>query len=326
MSEEPRASLPKQNNLPRRRWLQFGLRTALWTLLVLALGLGWWRDRQQMQARLDRSEVLRQALRLAQPDYRLDHLQVVKLWHDPDATVEPLRRYREALSPYVELVEVVRVDGREQRIVERTPRPSKPEVVAELIALLADGDAETRARAACTLRHVASKETIQPAVAPLIAALRDDDRTVRWHAALALGRAGAPALPARRALRKMVDGSDMPAFAAQMLRSIDPQADVAPRLAELLMHPRADTRRRALTELTNIDNAATRAAWPALRPLLFDADPHVREAAMSAAGKLAPVEEALEAMTEAFQAETDEALRKHAATILIELDERREDE
>jgi HEAT repeat protein len=135
----------------------------------------------------------------------------------------------------------------------RTSLRDEGKGVGELRAMLADGDAEVRARGAFGLsRHGAAAGEAIPELTPLLA---DPHPLVRQNAALALGAVG----PAAR-----------PAVAA---------------LADALKDPEWAVRRQAAVALGAIGPDA-RAALPAVRKLEADPNKVVRDAAKQAREKI----------------------------------------
>ena len=302
---------PADTPSARRRWLQFGLRTALWLVVMTALGLVLWRDGTDRDRRIKRLELLLEAQLLLSQHEPVQHVRTSVLdrkftGSSPDAHVKPLPGFFEASG--------VPLDGQQLRLL------GQGKLVPKLTGMLTEADATRRAQAAYSFA------LLGPGFAPvpeLKRALADPERSVRWHALLALGRCGPDAAPAADAVRRLMndDDSGMPAFAAQTLLRIDPDAPVTERLIAVLDHSRADTRRRALDTLSELNNEAARAVWPTMVALLEDDDEGVRLAAIEAVATLAPCEPAIEAITALLRNEVGPAQRRLAADRLLRLNE-----
>jgi HEAT repeat protein len=151
-----------------------------------------------------------------------------------------------------------------------------------------DDRAEARWRAADLLGQIGPEaRESSPAMAALVAALRDRDPYVRTVAATALasiGPAGPDALPP---LRDMLnDGERVPALRA-LARYGAEAAPAIPRAIELLDDDDSEVRWNAARTLGKIGPAA-REAVPALVAALKDDDALVREHAAEALGDIGP--------------------------------------
>ena len=306
---------------PPRRWLQFRLRTALWLLLVCALGLGWWSDRQRLAEENRRGELLREALKMSIDSGLFDGSvsrrggRVRVFWEavEDHATVEPLERYGLESNTQFLLQALAAAQKPAANGAGDLRMPTFQTRMEELLDILSEPDSERRARAARTLALPAYRDRM--AVPALIRALDDRQRVVRWHAVYALGQFGRDAKVAAPRLREMVNDKtcEMSAFAAQMLILIDPAADIGPRLVAVLDDERADTRRRAALALAASSRPVERAGIERLLALLTDEDPQVRLAACRAVARQVPREAALDALLAAFQVEQDEITRSRMA-------------
>jgi len=164
---------------------------------------------------------------------------------------------------------------------QTAPAPSAPQA---LLRALADPDPRRREEALARLGDLgpATPATIQA----LVAALGDEDLYLRGAAALALGRIGAPAVPA---------------------------------LTQALQGPRSDVRWSAAISLGRVGSPAL-AALPALTKALADASEHVRQAAAVALGGLGqPARSAAPELTRLLS-DRDEAVRAAAALALRQVD------
>ena len=164
---------------------------------------------------------------------------------------------------------------------QTAPAPSAPQA---LLRALADPDPRRREEALARLGDLgpATPATIQA----LVAALGDEDLYLRGAAALALGRIGAPAVPA---------------------------------LTQALQGPSSDVRWSAAISLGRVGSPAL-AALPALTKALADASEHVRQAAAVALGGLGqPARSAAPELTRLLS-DRDEAVRAAAALALRQVD------
>lgn len=160
--------------------------------------------------------------------------------------------------------------------------PIADTAVPQLVELLADNDPEVRRRALATLgkmkRH---SDVIVPALIPL---LHDEVLNNQWHAAFALAQFGTDASEAIPAIesRMMDDDCGVAAFCASMIYRIDPARECTPRVVQLLSNPIKSNREEAIFYLSRHGDEQIAAA----------------------------------ALTNAFEAEPDEQLRKKIAQAL----------
>jgi HEAT repeat protein len=123
------------------------------------------------------------------------------------------------------------------------------------------------------------------AVPALITALKHDDPTVRWQAARALGKIGAPAVPAVPELARLATSDPEPLVrehAAEALGDIGPAAaDGIPALVQLLRYRVARVRRDAVRALGQMGPTA-KGVLGDVRALEQDSDADVRAAATRA--------------------------------------------
>ncbi len=164
---------------------------------------------------------------------------------------------------------------------QTTTAPSAPQA---LLRALADPDPRRREEALARLGDL-GPET--PAVVQaLVAALGDEDLYLRGAAALALGRIGAPAVPA---------------------------------LTQALQGPRSEVRWSAAIALGRVGSPAL-VALPALTKALTDASEHVRQAAAVALGGLGPSARSAAPELTRLLSDRDEAVRAAAALALRQID------
>ncbi|MEW6742702.1 MAG: HEAT repeat domain-containing protein [Planctomycetota bacterium] len=157
----------------------------------------------------------------------------------------------------------------------------------ELVAALADEEASVRAGAALTLGWMpGAPGTV---VAPLVAALGDPSGAVREAAALTLGRRRARTGPAVEALLRATRDHE-PAVAAAALWGLTQLGasvrEAAPALREALRRPEPWVRARAVLALRGMRAPA---AAPFLASLLADREAVVRWAALQALQHLGPI-------------------------------------
>jgi HEAT repeat protein len=149
--------------------------------------------------------------------------------------------------------------------------------VAPLVALLRDGDAAARHSAA----HALGKIGHVGGVDGLIVALHDTDAAVRAKSAFALGQIADPrAIPALASLLGSEDDG-----LREIVNQVLPEFGAAalPAVAAALDNPRPQTREQAADILGMIGD---KAAVPALTRALSDAEWQVRFAAVTALGEL----------------------------------------
>jgi CubicO group peptidase (beta-lactamase class C family) len=131
--------------------------------------------------------------------------------------------------------------------------PGAPATVQALVAALGDEDLYLRGAAALALGRIGA-----PAVPALTQALQDPRSDVRWSAAIALGRVGSPALAALPALTKaLADASEqVRQTAAVALGGLGPSArSAAPELTRLLSDRNEAVRTAAALALRQVDPA-----------------------------------------------------------------------
>ncbi len=155
----------------------------------------------------------------------------------------------------------------------------------------------------------ASKERLVP---DLVQALKSKRELVRYFASEALGKVGAPALPALGKALRDVD-ADVRYRASEALGAIGPAA--VPVLSEALADKEGDVRSQAASGLAKVGPAA-RDAVSALVRALRDREPTVRQAVANALGRIGPA--AKSAVPALLEALTDEnsSVRSSAATAL----------
>jgi hypothetical protein len=321
-----------------RRWAgklwRFRLRSLFLFVAVMAMCFAWWGDHRAQDREIDRlkgklrqADLLAQALQmsgtktydeiskaLVENSNRLFRVQRadeesgaefhLEMWslHPPAFAGEEKNAVRWAKQDGTSATELV----------------SRDEAIARLEKLLQHSDKIKRAGAAQSLGYLFANESL----APLLNALADKEPLVRRCAAFALGEFLAPeakdAIPLLQA--EMIDPkSPNAAFAAQILRKIDPAANVVPRLRELLSHEDANMRGLAAVELGRINSPAAAAAAPQIVELLQDADERVRIVAATALSKLGPPERAIVVLVGAFEQEKNDKVRLHLAKVLSDL-------
>jgi serine/threonine protein kinase len=196
------------------------------------------------------------------------------------------------------------------------PPPTLPAVsaeVAQLMASLGAGDANTRWRAAEALGNLGGQA--KPAVSTLASMLDDRDEVVRWRAAEALGKIGPDAQSAVGPLTRSLSAKGLPATeAAKALGRIGPGASSA--AAELARALGAGDdvylRREAAKALARMGPRAT-AAVAGLIMGLSDKDKIVRMESARALGRMGEgARTALGALGEATRDKDD--LVRQAAT------------
>lgn len=161
-------------------------------------------------------------------------------------------------------------------------RPTVPQLAAQL----SDTDAETRLRAALTLRKLGPAAA--PAVAELVKALRDEDSRIAEQAMWTLAFIGSPGLAAVPTLTAMVRDVDEPnrVTAAAVLGLMKPtQAEPVAALIEATRSSDAELRRAAALALGAL-GAAAMPGVTSLARLTTDQSPDVRQAAVTALGRL----------------------------------------
>jgi hypothetical protein len=191
------------------------------------------------------------------------------------------------------------------------------------------------------------------AVEPLVAALRDADPGVRWHASAALMQLGrrasgsAPALrvamddpvwtvrnAAGRALEEVAGPEDVPALAQSLAdpsvetryhaaralaRQGEDAAPAVPALSIALRDEDWEVRTEAVRALSNAGGAAAPALPGLLGVLEGDVDPQVREAAAWALGALDDAPGTADALRRAL-ADPEVSVRRAAASVLARLE------
>ena len=299
-----------------RRFLQFRISTLFLLVFVCGVMFAWMHDREDFKQKLDeskselqQSEALRDAQRMVMEEG----------WH-----LLFKRQPAEKISKDVEIWakwNTLGVDGTVMPLDDYSYNSITKTAVPELIEKLRSEDIRIRARAARTLGNFRGAGS---AISPLVEALRDDEHIVQWHAAWSLRKLSrdwdvSTAIPE---LNRLVNDSTMSAFAAQVLREIEPTTNVTPRLIELLDHKNADSRLRAVSELLQLGEPVSLSK---LGKLLFDSDREVRRVAISAVSKLSLRDKPLAILTKAFSQEEDKDVKMHAARVLTQLDKENEE-
>src|SRR5262249_25850826 len=163
--------------------------------------------------------------------------------------------------------------------------PDVPGGVQALIPLFPDVEAM---RAVARFGPVGAE-----AVPALVAALKQDDPTARWQAARALGKIGAPSVPAVPELARLTISDPDPLVrehAAEALGDIgSPATDGIPALVQALRDPVARVRRDAVRALGQMGPTA-KCVLAEIRALGQDSDADVRDAALRAVRLIVPSE------------------------------------
>jgi HEAT repeat protein len=261
MSATPAASAPPSG-------MRFGMRDLLFVILLVAVGLAWWRDHRQQASRQDLYQ--RQLADL------LENKRV-----NVSATEAVLSRYESALKQYQTELDDYRFHRLAWTSSSYHPSQTPPPTPEEFVAAVADGNMQTfqqflqpfamspraqeavdglipllthfspivRTQAAQALGRIRGfPDKVVPALIPL---LDDSHRAVGSAAVFALGNIGSRHEGALAALRNKMndDGSDLAVQAAVALDQIDSTEDIGPRLIELLKSPRESVRITALGHL-----------------------------------------------------------------------------
>lgn len=224
---------------------QVRLSTGLLLVLLVALALGWLADRRQMQQQLQQAK-LQNTIYQAQLDSLQKQLtesrngmfvQTVMWWPSAEKFIEALQESPEEQS-FLNMASSLK--QADTALVQAA--------VPLLIELLSDRSERTRARATITLRflqqgapHLLKGHEAQVVMA-LIPRLDDSSSAVQGETIGALESFGPAAQPALAALQaKMADDQEWyAASAAEAIIAIDPDADITPRLVELVERQHAD--------------------------------------------------------------------------------------
>ncbi len=167
------------------------------------------------------------------------------------------------------------VAGQEPRHVDRR--------VASALESWRSDDPKERLRALQRLKRIGPEAA--PAIAELIAGLKDTDRVVKVETAWTLRSMGPAASPAIPALLAALDDPDIRTVAAWTIRDAKPDArTVLPVLLDRLRGPRD----RRSPEIVPVLGAFGEAAVPTLIDLLKDEDARVRTGAVAALQQIGP--------------------------------------
>ena len=205
---------------------RFRLQTLLLLMVPLAAGLGWWRDRAQLAARLDLRE--RQVRQLQEENEKLNRPRV-----------GPSMPYRstEALITFLKTATEDEFKERTWSLLADSELGLKS--VAALAELLKSPKPEVRHHAAWLIGQIGRKRKPpdQAAVPALIALLEDESDRVRAEAIYALGGYGSLAREALPHLQKIMhqEMSSDALWAMRAVKEIDPATDIGPRLRELFL-------------------------------------------------------------------------------------------
>jgi HEAT repeat protein len=230
---------------------RFQLRELLWLILLVALGLAWWRDHQQQAVRAELYE--RQIAQLHRPSLS-------------DSERFELERYRQERSPnssrlslgspispsatpeeFVRIVAAGDQNAFHQALHSFARSAQAHESIPGLIALLTDSRSGHMAIQALG-RIEGSPETVVPAVIPLLDHPNPNLVMAALQALHVRRSAARQAIPVLTA--KMNDASSpLAVTAAIALKDIDPGFDLSKRLAEFLHSPLAEVRAAAVLNL-----------------------------------------------------------------------------
>lgn len=227
--------------------LRFQLRDVLILILLVALGLGWWRDHQTLTRRLEIYE-----LQVARLNERPPRIELPSAFVR-DAVERARQQARKQEPPSVdEFLAAVAIPKDMSFIGMATALNGSPdcdEAVPGLIQLLAHPNAHVRNRAINAIRFLHSSPS--EVVSALIPVLSDPHEQNAFDAAVTLGSFGSDARPALPALNaKMRDPtSHFAAMAALSVHEIEPDQDIRPILINLLQSSHARVRSQVVNEL-----------------------------------------------------------------------------
>jgi len=248
---------------PRRSPWRFGLGSLLMVVLVIAMGLAWWRDHRRLASQLELANMRLRSLERRVWESKFSGGFVIPT-NEPD-----LRERFPTAEAYLAFLQ----SGADFDAVQDTFWPLnrsslREEVLPGLLNLLDSPDARSRKNAAQALQYV--KSNPEQVIPKLVARLDDSDWQVAWYAARTLGEYGSEASEAVPALEKHMqdDNSPIVARATFALKEIEPMRDIGPRLLQLVHtvsnryekqnvilelpdHVTAHVAERTLTELFN---------------------------------------------------------------------------
>ena len=231
----------------RRSSFQFNSQVILLLVVIVAIALGWWQTHDRLRQSEARVDALRRSRLL---DVRRRTLRTLRISALQEAVSHQAQTPEQFIKSLHEIEDWYEFADDTADPFAKTP--AADDTIPMLISLLDDPDSEIRTRALATLwkinRH---PKVVVPAVIPL---LDDGHCNVRWHAAYALGRFGEEAQSGIRALRSEMNDDESPnaAFAAMMVRQIDPDIPTEPRLIELLSNPIKQNQERAIRALAEL--------------------------------------------------------------------------
>jgi hypothetical protein len=283
-----------------RRLLQFRLSTCLLAVVCSAVGLAWWKDREDLKREL-------QDLRLDVETWRrvLSYVAECPGWN-PRAVPQVRHPLDELTMTHLRLLGM-----------DVIPQNATVEAIA---AFLDCPDVDPRLLAVCRLGDLLTHQTAPDLLPHLSRALSDSNRRVRFLAAQALGRLDsqeviilleqAIASETNSSVKKEIDSilQRMPSRISAGLRD----ADCYERLQAL----------RCLYEHFEAEEAAF--AIPRLVEMLDDPDAEVRYLVARAIERLAPLDSAISATFHAFRQEQNDRVRHAMARTLAQLEARRE--
>jgi len=192
--------------------------------------------------------------------------------------------------------------------------------LAAIIKLLDDGGLEERTDAVNYLHHCGT--SAEKAIVALARAVNDADPSIRETAIKALSAPGLAAKAASPRLQELLKDRQArcpPARVAQLLLRIDPQADVADRLIELLGEGDLTTRRAVLTVLWEAGRKRAASAAPAVAELLKSEDAGNRIIAADTYRRLAERDDAIVTLKTALREEKSPHVKRHLARVIVRL-------
>ncbi len=214
--------------------------------------------------------------------------------------------------------------------IELPARSAAPQITLQaplylppLCKLLAQGDAQARRAAAHLLALLGVRA--KDAAPALAEATNDPDEVVRYGAAAALQIMGPEAQDVVPRLRELMNdpGAHDGATIAGTVACIDAQADVVPRLLELVANGNPLVRQHAVAQLMALGPAKASPAVPTLQQALSDEQEGVRLTAAHALIALADYHDAQAALAEAVKTEQTIWLRHHLARLAVRLEANR---
>lgn len=243
-----------------RSWLHFGIGNLLLTMALIAIGLGWWRDRSRLNSQIELQQLRVEALQRKIEEYEyvprgggFGGMGGASKGASGKVTPRFWSKNFASATEIVDAVEAASEADTDSLMASVLRSEHRSAAIPRLVSLFERNDPMVRRHAALILAQLQPTEL---SISTLIERLDDKDDVVQRHAITGLGNFRAKsAVPELR--RKMMDDDcKSAAYAAIVINALDRDVDIAPRLIALTRNAHRGNRSLAITELPSFVDAA----------------------------------------------------------------------